>query len=327
MRHLPHQKIVKPAFVVLFLLALAAGLLFLFLQRPFQPEAPDWANATGWLNTPPLSWQSLSGKPVAVVFWSSTCERCIGGLPQALSWQRIAGLNVVFVHSPEFAFEKSVQAAVEAAARLGVSAPIALDHNGTLWPLYSNGSLDTVYVFDGRGRKAFSGFNAASSLAKPLADLAAGRNASFPPVDGAVPKRIYVGYHTSAQEARQKWQPFQMAEYYLPQEGKLFVPYLVGTWYVGSDSVRAVAPGKVWLKVAGVSNVSVVALSGSPARVFVDLKPVGEAHRAGLYELDGNTFFLPSNAGLYKILWNLQAPSEVVLDVPAGFVLYRFAVE
>jgi thiol-disulfide isomerase/thioredoxin/transcriptional regulator with XRE-family HTH domain len=80
---------------------------------------PPLTGATGWLNSKPLSPESLRGKVVAVDFWAYSCINCLRAMPYVNAWYRHyknSGLVVLGVHSPEFAFEKditNVRAAVE----------------------------------------------------------------------------------------------------------------------------------------------------------------------------------------------------------------------
>ena len=70
----------------------------------------------------PLSLAGLRGKVVLVDFWTYSCVNCIRTLPYLKAWDgryRDAGLVIVGVHTPEFAFEHvvgNVQRAVASTA-------------------------------------------------------------------------------------------------------------------------------------------------------------------------------------------------------------------
>ena len=74
--------------------------------------APDIKGITGWLNTPgntPVDLKSLRGKVVLVDFWAYSCINCQRAIPHVTDWYgkyKDAGLEVIGVHSPEYAFEK-----------------------------------------------------------------------------------------------------------------------------------------------------------------------------------------------------------------------------
>ena len=67
-----------------------------------------------WINTPgakPLTLAGLRGKVVLVDFWTYSCVNCIRTLPYLKAWYSRyhgAGLVIVGVHTPEFAFEHVV---------------------------------------------------------------------------------------------------------------------------------------------------------------------------------------------------------------------------
>ena len=47
---------------------------------------PSLAGATGWLNSPPLTRESLRGKVVLVDFWTYSCINCLRALPYVKRW-------------------------------------------------------------------------------------------------------------------------------------------------------------------------------------------------------------------------------------------------
>ena len=97
--------------------------------------APDF-RADGWLNTAPLSLGQLRGRVVLVDFWTYSCLNCLRTLPTLRRWsQRYAraGLVVVGVHTPEFAFERDAGNVRAAARSLHVSWPVALDRDYATW--------------------------------------------------------------------------------------------------------------------------------------------------------------------------------------------------
>jgi len=121
-------------------------------------QAPDFRGITHWLNTPdgkPLSLAGLRGRVVLVDFWTYSCINCLRTLPHLKAWDaayRTAGLTIVGVHSPEFAFEHvpdNVRSAVE---RLGVRYPVALDNDFATWRAYSNDYWPADYLVDRSGR-------------------------------------------------------------------------------------------------------------------------------------------------------------------------------
>ena len=47
---------------------------------------PPLAGAVEWLNSPPLTAESLSGKVVLVDFWTYSCINCLRAIPYVRAW-------------------------------------------------------------------------------------------------------------------------------------------------------------------------------------------------------------------------------------------------
>ena len=61
-----------------------------------------------WLDSAPLSSQSLGGKVVLINFWTYSCINSLRELPYMKAWAekyKDGGLIVIGVHTPEFSFE------------------------------------------------------------------------------------------------------------------------------------------------------------------------------------------------------------------------------
>jgi cytochrome c biogenesis protein CcdA/thiol-disulfide isomerase/thioredoxin len=122
------------------------------------PRAPDFREITQWINTPggkPLTLSDLRGRVVLVDFWTYSCINCLRTLPHLKAWDtayRRAGLTIVGVHSPEFAFERVPSNVRSATHRLGVRYPVALDNDFATWRAYSNDYWPAEYLIDKTGR-------------------------------------------------------------------------------------------------------------------------------------------------------------------------------
>src|ERR1700754_2392582 len=67
--------------------------------------------AAEWINTPPLTADSLLGKVVLVDFCTYTCINWLRTLPYIRGWAdryKDQGLVVIGVHTPEFSFEENI---------------------------------------------------------------------------------------------------------------------------------------------------------------------------------------------------------------------------
>lgn len=113
------------------------------------------SGATGWINSPALDADSLRGKVVLVNFWTYSCINCLRTLPYLRAWAekyRDAGLVIVGVHTPEFAFEKSPANVRRAIADLGIAYPVATDNNFAVWRGFRNQSWPAFHFVDSQGR-------------------------------------------------------------------------------------------------------------------------------------------------------------------------------
>ena len=119
--------------------------------------AREFVGIQEWLNTPDgkaLSIEALRGRVVLVDFWTYSCINCQRTLPYLTAWDdkyREAGLTIVGVHSPEFAFEHEVDNVVENASRFGVHYPIALDNDFETWRVYNQRFWPAQYLLDRNG--------------------------------------------------------------------------------------------------------------------------------------------------------------------------------
>jgi thiol-disulfide isomerase/thioredoxin len=113
------------------------------------------------VNSKPLTLASLRGKVVLIDFWTYSCVNCIRTLPYVKRWYdtyRKAGLVVVGVHTPEFAFEHvrgNVERAVES---LGIDYPVALDNDYGTWSVWGNQYWPAEYYVDRQGHVRYAHF-------------------------------------------------------------------------------------------------------------------------------------------------------------------------
>jgi thiol-disulfide isomerase/thioredoxin len=122
---------------------------------------PSIAGAVAWLNSPPLVTDSLRGKVVLVDFWTYSCINCLRALPYVKAWAdkyRAAGLVVIGVHAPEFAFERDEDNVRRAVRELGVTYPVALDNNYTIWRAFKNEYWPAHYFVDANGQIRYHHF-------------------------------------------------------------------------------------------------------------------------------------------------------------------------
>ena len=90
-----------------------------------------------------------------VDFWTYSCINCIRTLPHLRAWYAAYhkdGLDIIGVHTPEFAFEHVFGNVRQATRDLHVTWPVALDNSYATWSAYSNQYWPAEYLIDKAGR-------------------------------------------------------------------------------------------------------------------------------------------------------------------------------
>lgn len=126
-----------------------------FHELPIEGRLPSLAGATAWLNTVPLTPEELRGKVVVIDFWTYSCINCLRSLPYVQAWYdkyKGNGLVVIGVHAPEFAFEKNLDNVRRAVQDLGITYPVALDNDYSIWRGFDNQYWPAHYFIDAEGR-------------------------------------------------------------------------------------------------------------------------------------------------------------------------------
>ncbi|MFB7892360.1 cytochrome c biogenesis protein CcdA [Microbacterium sp. NPDC056044] len=119
--------------------------------------APSLRGIEAWLNTPggaAVDLQDLKGEVVLIDFWAYSCINCQRSIPHVVAWDaayRDAGLRVIGIHSPEYAFEKDAGNVAAGARDFGITYPVALDNSLSTWTNYRNRYWPAHYLIDADG--------------------------------------------------------------------------------------------------------------------------------------------------------------------------------
>jgi thiol-disulfide isomerase/thioredoxin len=146
MRYLPKR----------FFAGLALLLAVFAMARPAvaAQQAPEFAGISNWINSKPLTMQSLRGKVVLIDFWTYSCINCLRTLPHVThlyDTYKDKGLVVIGVHSPEFDFEKQTGNVQDAVKHFKINYPVAQDNDLATWDAWSNQFWPAEYLVDQRG--------------------------------------------------------------------------------------------------------------------------------------------------------------------------------
>ena len=278
-------------------------------SQPFlddEGRLPDLDGAVAWLNSPPLTRESLRGKVVLVNFWTYSCINSLRELPYMKAWAakyKDAGLVVIGVHAPEFGFEKE-RANVENAVRdLHIPYPVAIDSNHEVWDAFNNEYWPADYFIDGNGHIRYHHFgegdysgsehviqellqaNGATGLDESTVRISA-TGVEAPPGGDEQSPETYVGYRQAqrfaspepvAQDSRKTYRP--------PNTLSLNEWGLGGSWNIGAESgVLQAAPGKIVFRFHSRDLHMVLgpAKSGNPVRFKVTLDGAAPGENSGV---------------------------------------------
>ncbi len=143
------QSMISTAIRVPFLHALPGS------QTATQSQLASLDRADEWLNSSPLTAQTLRGKVVLIDFWTYTCINWLRTAPYVRAWAekyKDQGLVVIGVHSPEFPFEKKAINVHWAVEEMGIEYPVAVDNDHIIWRAFKNQYWPALYFIDSQGR-------------------------------------------------------------------------------------------------------------------------------------------------------------------------------
>ena len=124
-------------------------------RLPVEGELPSFGGATQWLNSAPLTPDSLRGNVVVASFCTFTCVNWLRQLPYVRAWAAKysgQGLVVIGVNTPEFPFEQDLGNVRRSLADLRVGYPVAVDNDYAIWSAFSNNYWPALYFADAQGR-------------------------------------------------------------------------------------------------------------------------------------------------------------------------------
>ena len=117
--------------------------------------APSIEGGSGWLNTAPLTDDSLRGRVVLYEFWTFGCINCRHVEPYVLAWYEryhADGLEIVAIHTPE---QIEDIPSTEVAAYLlhhRIAYPVVLDPDRVIWRAWDNHAWPSFSLYDEQGR-------------------------------------------------------------------------------------------------------------------------------------------------------------------------------
>jgi cytochrome c biogenesis protein CcdA/thiol-disulfide isomerase/thioredoxin len=287
--------------------------------------APALDGATQWLNSEPLSTESLKGKVVVVDFWTYSCINCLRSIPYVRAWAqkyRDHGLVVIGVHAPEFAFERDVGNVRKAVSTFKIDYPVAVDNDYKVWQAFENEYWPAHYFIDAKGEIRHHHFGEGDYAeserviqqllteagqrdvpAGMVAVNASGAEAASVTADVKSPE-TYLGYDRSNRFGSPGGIVQDAAHTYAAGEPQLNEWSLVGNWTIGPERATLNEPdGKIVYRFHARDLHLVVgpAEEGQTIRfrVTIDGKPPADAH--GM-DVDANGEGTVTGQRLYQLI-------------------------
>ena len=140
------------------LIGISLSFLLMGLASPHQTGATTTLpalKAERWVNSAPLTPAALKGKVVLIDVWEYTCVNWIRTSPYVKAWHRdyaSLGLVVIGVHAPEFDVEKQGTNIDRGIRDHGLTYPIAIDNDFTIWRALGNDAWPVKFLFDAQGK-------------------------------------------------------------------------------------------------------------------------------------------------------------------------------
>jgi cytochrome c biogenesis protein CcdA/thiol-disulfide isomerase/thioredoxin len=295
--------------------------------------APELRGIDTWLNTDdgaPLSLEALRGDVVLVDFWAYSCINCQRSVPHVTAWDdayRDAGLSVIGVHTPEYAFERETRNVVAGGERLGIEYPVAQDNSYATWTAYRNRYWPAHYLIDAEGvvrhiSQGEGGYEATEEMirellrqADPGVELPEPTTVldETPQVEGLTPETfLSIGKRFNAAGGYEEGE----SSYTLPADQPADTFALGGTWTTDYQAATAGPDARVRLTFTARDVFMVLGGEGTVHAV------VRDADGRVVEERDVAVSGAPTLYGLLES--DEPVTGTVEVEVPAGMAAYSF---
>lgn len=94
-------------------------------------------------------------------FWTFDCINCQHSIPHVREWAekyQSQGLVVIGIHTPEYPWEKNIDAVKQALNKWNIKYPVAVDNNYAIWNAFGNQYWPAHYYFDAKGQLRYQNF-------------------------------------------------------------------------------------------------------------------------------------------------------------------------
>lgn len=265
------------------------------------PLAPELTGVSAYLNTngEEITFEQYRGEKIVLVdFWTYSCINCRRTLPYLNTWYERyhdEGLEIVGIHTPEFAFEQQEENVAGAIEEFGIKYPVVLDNEYATWRAFGNKYWPRKYllnekgeiIYDHIGEGAYEETEEAIQTAlkrlgnktsETVGQIEGVTEVDFKAVDSP---EVYFGskrnkYLGNGEQSKVGEQTLVLSTDFVDNE-----LYLGGTWNIDSEYAESVGGGELVFRFTA-KNVYMVLGNGSlsGAEVLIDGEPIS-AQNAG----------------------------------------------
>ncbi|WP_194421784.1 cytochrome c biogenesis protein DipZ [Microbacterium abyssi] len=292
--------------------------------------APSIRGIEQWLNTPDgeaIDLDELRGQVVLIDFWAYSCINCQRSIPHVVAWDeayRDVGLQVIGIHSPEYAFEKDAGNVAAGIRDFGIDYPVALDNDLATWTNYRNRYWPAHYLIDADGTVRHISFGEGNYAAteKMIRELleTADPGVELPPatdvedvtpeVDSTTPE-TFLGSSKDVNYGGQGPYRAGAATFEFPgtQDDDTFA--LDGDWEIATQYATPTADGAAVRLSYRASEVRMVLAGSGEITVRTD---------------DGESRTIPVDGAprSYRLLQGAAEDGELTVEIPQGIQAYSF---
>lgn len=292
--------------------------------------APSIRGIEQWLNTPdgePIDLADLRGRVVLIDFWAYSCINCQRSIPHVVAWDETyadAGLQVIGIHSPEYAFEKDAGNVAAGIRDFEIDYPVALDNDLATWTNYRNRYWPAHYLIDADGTVRHISFGEGNYTAteKMIRELLvdADPDVTVPaatdvdddtPELGSTTRETFLGSSKDVNYGGDE--PYRAGDstFDFPDEQAADTFALDGEWQIATQYATPAAPG------------AAVRLNYRASEVRMVLAGSGEIV-VRTADGESRTISVEGTPRSYRLLKGTADSGVLTVEIPAGIQAYSF---
>lgn len=314
------------------------------IENPYK----EIVDPAGFVNTDGITIGELVGKKIVLVdFLTYSCINCQRTFPYLNAWYekyKDQGLEIVGIHTPEFAFEKDIENVRKAMADFGIKHPIVLDNDYATWRAYDNHFWPRKYLIDIHGNIVYDhiGEGAYEATEKKIQelleeraevlgeagiDMGGGLAVSGVPEVQIETRSPETYFGSSRNEYLESGTPGRSGEQTFTLPGRLSANalYLGGTWNIQPEYAESVSGSLVQYHYSA-GDVYIVADADTPTAVEVWQDGALVDSSAAGADVNEEGVVMMQESRLYKLIEN-AGPGEHTLELriqAPGLRLYAF---